>query len=58
MHKTLARAALAGLVGIILTFEAIKITPKPHKESVGAAGLGLTYLAAGYQAFRARKDYY
>lgn len=58
-YKTLGKAAATGLVGLVLTFGAVKAIDNPdNKATAGAAGLYLSCLAAGYQIFRARKEYY
>ena len=58
-YKTLGKAAAAGLVGLVLTFGATKAIKNPdYKATAGAAGLGLSTVAAYYQIFRARKEYY
>ena len=58
-YKTLGKAAATGLVGLVLTIGAVKAMDNPNtKATAGAAGLYLSGLAACYQIFRARKEYY
>lgn len=59
VYKTLAKAAITGLVGMILTVGAVKsVEGMNAKSSVGALGTYLSGIAAAYQIFRARKEYY
>ncbi len=59
-YKTIGKAAATGLVGLVLTIGAMKAIEDPNnKATAGAAGLGLSCLAAYYQVIRnARQNYY
>lgn len=58
-HKTIKKALVTGLVGLVLTVGATTLAKNSEdKTSVAAAGLFMSYLASGYQFFRARKEFY
>lgn len=58
-YKTLGKMAATGLVGLVLTFGAIKIIEDPNnKATAGAAGLFLSGGGAYLQILRTRKNYF